>query len=59
MYDAFAKASFDMDAIAKRYLAANGEKKWHINLPLANYLLLTEAGLNEQNILGACWNLNF
>ena len=51
VYDAFAKANFNMDAIARRYLAGNGEKKWHINLPLANYLLLTEAGLNEQNIL--------
>lgn len=50
VHDAFANAKFDMDAIAKRYLAGNGEEKWHINLPLANRLLLAEAGLHEQNI---------
>ena len=50
VYEEFAIEHFDMNQIAKRYPSNNGEEKWHINLPLANSLLLAEAGLEEQNI---------
>lgn len=44
VYEAFASASFDMTAIAKRY------EKWHIDLPLCNKLQLLSMGVNEENI---------
>lgn len=59
VYSAFAAAAFDMDAIARRQTGRNADAaglsevpvcKWHIDLPLANRLLLAEAGLAEANI---------
>lgn len=50
VYDAFAKAGFDMSLIAEHY------EKWHINLPLCNQLQLEEAGVLRKSILqcGIC-----
>ncbi len=44
VYDQFAEAAFNMDAIARFY------EKWHINLPLCNKMALLEAGVVEENI---------
>ena len=44
VYNAFEEAAFPMDRLAVR------EKKWHIDLKLANRLLLTQAGVAEENI---------
>lgn len=44
VYEAFAKAGFDMQAIARRF------EKWHIDLPECNRLQLLHAGLNTDNI---------
>lgn len=44
VYKAFADAGFLMEQIARKY------SKWHIDLPLANKLLLVEAGLKEENV---------
>ena len=44
VYQAFAEAGFDMDAIARRF------KKWHIDLPLCNQMQLTETGVPEEQI---------
>ena len=59
VYDAFRQAAFDMGAIAEELIKRNPdaadpaglfEKKWHINLPLANRQLLTHNGVREENI---------
>ena len=44
VYEAFAKAAFPMNDIAKRH------NKWHINLPLCNQLQLQELGVKAENI---------
>lgn len=44
VYNAFATAGFDMNAITER------REKWHINLPECNRRQLIEAGLNESAI---------
>jgi YfiH family protein len=44
VYDEFAKAEFDMNAIARM------EEKWHIDLPECNRLQLIKAGLKPENI---------
>lgn len=44
VYDKFAEAGFDMDAIAKF------SGKWHIDLPECNRLQLVAAGIQESNI---------
>lgn len=65
VYAAFEQAAFDMSAIAeeriKRNLNADDpakafERKWHINLPLANIQMLTHNGVDEANIIntGIC-----
>lgn len=60
VYEAFQQAAFDMEAIAEEQIKRNPgaadpsklfEKKWHINLPLANRLLLEHVGVPEENIL--------
>ncbi len=44
VYDAFSQSDFPMHLIAVRY------EKWHINLPLCNRLLLTDAGVADCHI---------
>jgi len=44
VYEAFEEAGFQMDRIARR------EKKWHIDLPAANALLLRECGIKPERI---------
>src|SRR5574344_206197 len=44
VYDQFAKAGFDMNAIAKM------EDKWHIDLPECNRQQMLEAGMKIENI---------
>ncbi|WP_308245379.1 peptidoglycan editing factor PgeF [uncultured Prevotella sp.] len=60
VYNAFDQAAFDMNSIAEECIKRNPnaddpsklfEKKWHINLPLANLQLLTHNGVNEANII--------
>lgn len=60
VYDAFAEAMFDMDAVAHREMKRNDDAadpkdrfsmKWHINLPLCNQMLLEQAGVPKENIL--------
>lgn len=55
VYLEFANAGFNMERIAKRYPARQGEK-WHIDLWEANRLQLIEAGVKEENIqvAGVC-----
>ena len=55
VYLEFANAGFNMERIAKRYPAQQGEK-WHIDLWEANRLQLIEAGVKEENIqvAGVC-----
>ncbi len=59
VYEAFEQAAFDMNAIAEERIKRNPdaadpskcfEKKWHINLPLANKMLLMHTGVKEENI---------
>ncbi len=59
VYDAFEQAAFDMNTIAQQEIKRNPgaadpsklfEKKWHINLPLANKQLLLHNGVKEENI---------
>ncbi len=59
VYEAFEQAAFDMDAIAEERIKRNPdaddpakrfEKKWHINLPLANKMMLMHTGVKEENI---------
>ncbi len=59
VYEAFEQAAFDMDAIAEEQIKRNPdaidpakrfEKKWHLNLPLANKMLLMHTGVKEENI---------
>lgn len=44
VYDRFAAAGFNMEAISLR------KEKWHIDLPKCNFLQLTDAGLEADNI---------
>ena len=59
VYDAFREAAFDMQAIAEEQIKRNPdakdpsemfEKKWHINLPLCNRMLLEQNGVPASNI---------
>lgn len=65
VYTAFEQAAFDMSAIAEERIKRNPnaedpakafERKWHINLPLANIQMLTHNGVDEANIIntGIC-----
>ena len=65
VYADFEQAAFDMSAIAEERIKRNPnaedpakafERKWHINLPLANIQMLTHNGVDEANILntGIC-----
>lgn len=65
VYADFEQAAFDMSAIAEERIKRNPnaedpakafERKWHINLPLANLQMLTHNGVDEANIIntGIC-----
>lgn len=65
VYADFEQAAFDMSAIAEEHIKHNPnaddpakafERKWHINLPLANIQMLTHNGVDEANIIntGIC-----
>lgn len=65
VYAAFEQAAFDMSTIAEEHIKRNPnaddpakafERKWHINLPLANIQMLTHNGVDEANIIntGIC-----
>ena len=56
VYREFMDAGFAMEGIAARYPAADGGKKWHIDLWEANRQLLLEAGVPDGNIsvAGVC-----
>lgn len=65
VYAAFEQAAFDMSTIAEERIKRNPnaedpakafERKWHINLPLANIQMLTHNGVDEANIIntGIC-----
>lgn len=65
VYADFEQAAFDMSTIAEERIKRNPnaedtakafERKWHINLPLANIQMLTHNGVDETNILntGIC-----
>lgn len=65
VYAAFEQAAFDMSTIAEERIkrtpnaddpAKAFERKWHINLPLANIQMLTHNGVDEANIIntGIC-----
>lgn len=60
VYAAFEQAAFDMSTIAEERIKRNPnaedpakafERKWHINLPLANIQMLTHNGVDEANII--------
>lgn len=48
VYDQFARAGFDMSAIATRFA------KWHIDLPLCNRMQLQAAGVVDIRMSGVC-----
>lgn len=65
VYADFEQVAFDMSAIAEERIKRNPnaddpakafERKWHINLPLANIQMLTHNGVDEANIIntGIC-----
>ena len=65
VYADFEQAAFDMSTIAEERIKRNPnaedpakafERKWHINLPLANLQMLTHNGVDEANIIntGIC-----
>ena len=60
VYAAFEEAAFDMPTLAQQEIKRNPdaadpsklfEKKWHIDLKLANRQLLEQAGVADENIL--------
>mgnify|MGYP006324996897 FL=1 len=60
VYAAFEEAAFDMPTLAQQEIKRNPdaanpsklfEKKWHIDLKLANRQLLEHAGVADENIL--------
>ena len=61
VYEEFCKAGFAMQQIARRYPAAAGGEKWHIDLWEANSLLLQECGVARENIhiAGVCTYKNY
>ena len=56
VYEAFCKAGFAMQEIARRYPSTAGGEKWHIDLWEANSLLLQQCGVTRENIhiAGVC-----
>ncbi len=50
VYRAFEEQGFCMQRIAKRYPAADGGTKWHIDLWEANRMQLVECGVSEEKI---------
>ena len=65
VYADFEQAAFDMSTIAEERIKRNPnaddpakafERKWHMNLPLANITMLTHNGVDEANIIntGIC-----
>jgi len=56
VYEQFRNAGFDTDNIARKYPAANGTEKWHIDLFECNRQQLISQGLKEENIFvsGIC-----
>lgn len=54
VYEAFLKAGFPMERIAKLMPTANGGRKWHIDLWAANYLSLEAAGVSDIRVAGIC-----
>jgi YfiH family protein len=50
VYAEFSRAGFEMGKIARRYPAADGGERWHIDLWEANRLQLIEAGLSNDRI---------
>lgn len=63
VYEEFAKAGFDMSAIARRYPCTGGPltEKWHIDLWEANRIQLLDAGLLPQSVkvAGICTYKNY
>ncbi len=53
VYDAFTENGHSMSQIARRFPAAGGTSKWHIDLWAANALILEKAGVPFQNIMVA------
>lgn len=56
VYDAFIAAGFREQEVARRYPAAGGGNKWHIDLWAANALTLTELGVDlcRIHVAGVC-----
>jgi len=56
VYEQFRNAGFDTDCIARKYPAANGTEKWHIDLFECNRQQLVSQGLKTENIFvsGIC-----
>ena len=56
VYDEFARAGFEMGKIARRYPAADGGERWHIDLWEANSRLLQQCGVEREriDIAGIC-----
>lgn len=50
VYSFFEEQGFCMQSIAKRYPAADGGTKWHIDLWEANRMQLVECGVSEEKI---------
>lgn len=59
VYEAFLKAGFPMERIAKLMSTANGGRKWHIDLWAANYLSLEAAGVSDIRVAGLCTYNNY
>lgn len=53
VYDAFSAAGFPMTNVARRYPAAGGAEKWHIDLWAANVCTLEAAGVELANLMVA------
>ena len=66
VYDQFQEAGFPLDKIARRYPVQSAIhqhpspnthhpfSKWHIDLPLSNFLQLQEAGVSQIKMTGIC-----
>ena len=50
VYNAFMQAGFDMALISRKYPAADGGSKWHIDLPECNRRQLVGSGVPEDHI---------
>jgi hypothetical protein len=54
VYEAFKEEGFPMERIAKRFITANDNGRWHIDLWDANHWLMEQEGVTDIFVQGTC-----